>query len=154
MGNGLAQICLSADQVSGHRPSGRGLMRGAQRVRARTPLLQSPVQGLAGQRGFLYDSAVPVNDFRRCGLGRSVCRRSAELMGEDRGDIFFGDVAGSGTRQRPQGRLPATRVYLYYGAEQTPDSTYDGRVFQSVSQGLRAGDAESGSEGTPERAEQ
>jgi len=75
-------------------------------------------------------------------------------MDEDRGDIFFGNVAGSGTRQRLQGRLPATRGYLYYGVGKTPDSTYDGRVLQSVSQALGAGDAESGSEGTPERAEQ
>ncbi|RRH76398.1 hypothetical protein EG244_06485 [Falsigemmobacter faecalis] len=112
------------------------------------------LQSLADQRGFLYDGAVPVNNFWRRGFGRTVRRCSVVPMDVDRGDIAFEDVAGSGTRLRLQGRLPAMRVYLYYEVETTPDSTYDGRVLQSAYQVRRAGDATNGSEGTPERAEQ
>ena len=50
---------------------------------------------------------------------------------EDVEDMDFLDVGDYGTRLRLRGKLPHTRIYLYYEVEKTADSEYDGTVLQS-----------------------
>lgn len=58
-----------------------------------------------------------------------------EVTGLPRDEVVkplkFDDVADFGTRLRLRGRLPATRVYLYYEVEKVPGAAWHGLVQQS-----------------------
>lgn len=114
------------------------------------------VNGLNGWPGHGFYQFGPelAYSFWRRGCGCTVHRCLGVARDEDMADIAFDDVADFGTRLRLRGKLPATRVYLYYEVEKTADSTFDGSVLQSDYQVRWADGAKADAEETPERPEQ
>lgn len=66
---------------------------------------------------------------RACGCKMHRCLGVAR--DENVPDLDFLDVGDYGTRLRLKGKLPPTRVYLYYEVEKMAESRYDGAVLQS-----------------------
>ncbi len=93
--------------------------------------------------------------FWRRACGCTVHRCMGVARDEAMPDLDFLDVGDYGTRLRLRGKLPATRVYLYYEVEKTPESKFDGTVLQSDYLVRWAGeDGDDAGEDAPERAEQ
>jgi SAM-dependent methyltransferase len=66
---------------------------------------------------------------RACGCIVHDCRGVAR--DEDAEDVVFSDVEETGRRLRLRGKLPATRVYLYYEIEKPEGAALSGAVLQS-----------------------
>lgn len=69
--------------------------------------------------------------FWRRACGCTVHRCIGLARDEDVPDLNLPDAAETGVRLKLRGKLPNSRVYLYYEVEKTPDSQYDGIVLQS-----------------------
>lgn len=88
------------------------------------------LNGWAGHGMYQFNPDL-VWTFWKRGCGCTVHEVTGLARDEVADPFSFPDVAEFGTRLRLKGRLPKTRVYLYYEVEKTPDSAWRGLVQQS-----------------------
>lgn len=109
------------------------------------------MNGWAGHGLYQFNPDLVWTFWRRaCGCQMHRCL--GVTKDEDHDDVDFLDVGDYGTRLRLKGKLPASRVYLYYEVEKTANSTFDGSVLQSDYQARWAEHKrQEADEDTPER---